>query len=79
MEEDVAAGRAQEYKAKFFVQEDHPYYKDNEILDSREAKPIKFRFIKGDGKDGGPKGYWERRLDGDWSDMPSLWGPFPKK
>ena len=53
----------------------HPYIKDNEMLDSRETKPVKYQIIQGDGTDGQPKSYWQRRIEGDWADMPDLWSP----
>lgn len=73
MEQEVARGRSTGHQPKFFIQENHPHFKDNEILDSREARPIRFRFVEGE------KGYWERRHKGDWADMPKIWGPFDKR
>lgn len=73
MEEAISAGRMDAYKPKFFVREDHPYFKDNEVLNSKETRPIRYRYVE---NDGAQKSYWERREKGDWADMERLWGPF---
>ena len=70
LEQDQALGKSGPYKPKFFVQEDHPLLKNNDVLDSRETKPVRWRLIEGE------QSYWSRRERGDWSDMPRIWGPF---
>ena len=67
MEQEVARGRSTGHKPKFFVQEDHPYFSSNEELDSREPRPIRFRFVEGE------QGYWARRDRGDWADLEKIW------
>ena len=63
------------WKPKFFRKLDHPHI-TNEMLTTREEKPVYYQLIENEGDD---KGYWERRETGDWDDLPNLWGPFPKE
>ena len=64
----------EKWEPNFFRKVDHPYLKDNTIVDTLEEKPIFYELVEDS-----PDGYWERRKRGDWSGMPSLFGPFPEK
>ena len=39
-----------------------------------EEEPVWWEVIENEGDN---KGYWERRKNRDWADMPKLFGPFP--
>jgi hypothetical protein len=38
-----------------------------------KTQTVYYELIENDGDD---KGYFERRKNKDWADMPKLWGPF---
>lgn len=65
-------GQLPKLKPFFFKEVPHPYLNNNEILDSKEtSNPVLWQLIEGEGDN---KGYWERRENNDWSDMPNLFG-----
>ena len=64
----VEDGKAPAFKPNFFVEQPHPYV-TKEFLE-KEENPICYKLIEGE------KGYWQRRINKDWKDMPNLWGPF---
>lgn len=66
----VAEGKIEPWKPRFFKEIPHPYVQSNDVVDSKEEKPIMYELIEGE------KGYWERRANKDWADMPNLWGPW---
>jgi len=46
------------------------------MINTRTDKAIYWKLIENEGDN---KGYWERRENGDWDDLPKLWGPFDDK
>ena len=69
-------GVSPQWKPMFFKSEKHPYV-TTEMLDGRlgpgEEHPIQWKLIENEGDN---KGYWERRKNKDWDDLPKLFGPF---
>lgn len=65
----IEEGQREPWVANFFKEIPHSFVKNEDIATGEET-PVKFHLIDG------PKGYWERRKAGDWSDMPNLFGPF---
>ena len=61
------------WKPRFFRRVPHPIIKSNETLDSKEPEPVVWELIENEGDN---KGYWERRENQDWDDLPNLWGPW---
>jgi len=57
-------GQTQKQGYNFFREVPHPYTTKGE---SREKM---YELIEGE------RGYWARRENGDWDDMPNLWGPW---
>ena len=66
----VEDGEVEAWQPRFFKKVAHPCIKES---DQAQIEPIMYALIENEG-DG--KGYWERRENKDWSDMPNLWGPF---
>ena len=63
------------WQPNFFRAVPHPYITNNDNIQTNEEVPIYYQLIQNE--DGcGNKGYWERRENGEWDDMPNLWGPF---
>lgn len=69
----IADGKLETLKPNFFKEIPHPHLSNNEIVDSRQEKPVMFKLIENEGDE---KGYWERREKEDWADLPNLWGPW---
>jgi hypothetical protein len=55
------------WKPNFFKPIPHPLRNEPGPY---EEKPLRYVLVEG------KKSYWERRKNGDWSDMPNLWGPY---
>ena len=66
----IEDGTMPKWKPQFFREIDHPYAKADGIFKAPETSPKFYELVEGE------KGYWERRENQDWSDMPNLWGPF---
>ena len=64
-----------EQKPYFFREVDHPYKAQLKGIFGPNVRDTIYTLIENEGDN---KGYWERRARGDWSDLPSLWGPFDK-
>jgi hypothetical protein len=64
----VEEGLLPKHQPKFFREVDHPFVK-NEDIDSHEQAPKFYQLIE-------ERGYWERRENQDWSDLPNLWSGF---
>lgn len=60
---------------KFFRSMEHPFITADFIGDGHK-NPMYYPLIENEGDN---KGYWERRLNKDWDDLPRLFGPFPDK
>lgn len=59
------------HKPFFFREKPHPLITSNDMLDAKEPEfPLFYELIEGEGDN---KGYWERRENKDWSDLPKLW------
>jgi len=54
---------------------DHPYV-TNDMIRTGSKKAIYWKLVENEGDN---KGYWERRENGDWGDVPNLFGPFENK
>jgi len=61
------------WQPNFFKLRDHPYLKNNDMIETHDGKPVFYDIIENEADS---KGYWERREKGDWSDMPNLWENF---
>ena len=66
-------GTSPQWKPNFFRPVPHPYLKTDVYNTGEKDPPIYYQLIENEGDN---KGYWERRKNKDWDDMPKLFGPF---
>lgn len=67
----ITDGTQPAWQPMFFREIPHPYVNSNDQqLDTKEDRAYMFELIEGE------KGYWQRRQNKDWKDMPNLWGPW---
>jgi len=58
-------------EASFFREQPHPYVTKETLPVEGDDQVIMWDLIEDEGV-----GYWDRRKNNNWTDLPNLWGPF---